>query len=169
MARTFTIVSNVDAKERCIMDKPKVYLAGIISGLDYKSATTWREYAQQELDKAGIIGASPMRAKKHLNPEDKLDEMGYDKNPMSTQEGITTRDRWDVMTCDVVLMNLLGAEKRSIGCSIEVGWADAWRKPIILVAEEGNVHEHAMLLQCCAYRVNTVDEAIDIAKKILVY
>ena len=38
--------------------------------------------------------------------------------------------------CDVVLMYLIGAKKVSIGTMIEAGWADAYRKPVVLVLED---------------------------------
>jgi hypothetical protein len=35
-----------------------------------------------------------------------------------------TRDRFDATRCDVLLVNLLGAERVSIGTMMEVAWAD---------------------------------------------
>lgn len=150
--------------------KPRVYLAGVISGLSFSEANTWREIAQKKLALYGIVGCSPLRGKDHLEDETVLHKAGYEGNPMSTKRGITTRDRFDVMNSDVVIMNLTGAESVSIGCMIEIGWSDANRKPVILVMEKGNPHEgHAMLDECTQYKVHTVDEAVEVARKILVY
>lgn len=149
---------------------PKVYLAGLISGFSFQEANEWREEAFKKLHKYGIAGASPLRGKDHLKDTTVLHKKGHDWNIMSTQKGITTRDRWDVRTCDIVIMNLLKAKEVSVGCSMEVAWADMLGRPVILVMEsEGNPHEHAMLLECCGYRVETMDEAIEVARKILIY
>lgn len=151
------------------MNRPKVYLGGIISGLSFKDANEWREIAQKKLEMYGIQAASPLRGKDHLADETVLHKMGYEKKVMSSQKGITTRDRWDVMSSDLIIMNLLGAKSPSIGCSMEIAWADLLRKPIVAIMEPGNVHEHCMLLECVNFRVHTVDEAIEITRKILVY
>lgn len=152
------------------MKAPKVYLAGSISGLSFGTANEWRELAQRKLALYGITGASPLRGKDHLKDETVLHKQGYNKNVMSTNRGITTRDRWDVMTSDVVIMNLHGAKDVSIGSVMEIAWADLLKKPVILIMEkEGNIHEHCMLTECVQFRVETVDEAIEVARKILVY
>ena len=149
---------------------PKVYLGGIISGLRFDKANAWREEAIKKLTAYNIKAASPLRGKDHLKDKTVLHKKGFEGNVMSTQKGITTRDRWDVMTCDLVIMNLLGAEGCSIGCSMEIAWADLCRTPVILVMEKrGNPHEHAMLLECIDYRVDTMEQAIEVARKILIY
>ena len=151
------------------IDKPKVYLAGIISGASYGDAIGWREWAAKELALAGITGASPMRWKSHLNDEDVLDPMGYSGNVLSAPKGIITRDRWDVMTCDLIIANLLHAEKVSIGTVMEIAWADLLRKPIITVMEDDNIHHHCMLNPASGFIVPTLDDAVRIAKRILIY
>lgn len=149
---------------------PKVYLGGIISGLTFEEANLWREEAIKKLARYNIIGASPLRGKDHLKDTTVLHKKGFEGNVMSTQRGITTRDRWDVRTSDVIIMNLLNAKTASIGCSMEVAWADMLGIPVILIIEkDGNPHEHAMLLQCVGYRVETVDQAIEVARKVLIY
>lgn len=146
----------------------KVYLAGPITGTTYGGCTDWREYAIKELKKEGITGVSPMRAKTYLKKEEDIaDEY---TTPLSCQKGITTRDRWDITSCDLVLANLLGAKGVSIGTVIELGWADLSRKPIILVMEEeGNTHDHAMIREIGGYRVESLDEGLYIAKALLSY
>lgn len=155
--------------------RPSVYLGGIISGLTFKECNEWREIAQKKLGLYGIDGYSPLRGKEHLSDDTVLHKLGYEGNVMASQRGITCRDRFDVLNCDAVIMNLLGARSPSIGCSIEVGWANLSKKPIIAIMEpipkgekaSKNPHEHAMLLECIDYRVETVDEAVTVARKIL--
>jgi nucleoside 2-deoxyribosyltransferase len=73
----------------------------------------------------------------------------------------------DCTRSNLVLMNLLGADRVSVGTMIEVGWADAARNPIIVAMEPGNVHEHPMVSDCAGYIVPTLDEAINLAVSIL--
>lgn len=147
---------------------PRVYLVGPITGLDYKGATDWRDFAKEELSKYGIEALSPMRCKEYLLQE-RIIKSGYsDLNVLSKGKGITTRDRNDVMTSDLILANFLGATKVSIGSVLEYAWADAFRKPIITVIEkEGNVHEHAMLNELTGFRVETLEAGILVARAVL--
>jgi hypothetical protein len=51
---------------------------------------------------------------------------------------------------------------------MECAWAYAFDKPLIVVMEdEGNLHEHAMIREATGFRVNTIDKAIDVANSIL--
>jgi nucleoside 2-deoxyribosyltransferase len=71
------------------------------------------------------------------------------------------RDRYDLARCDLVLANLLGARTVSIGSVGEIFWADAMRKPVVLVREPHfNVHDHALInaIACCV--VDNLDAAV---------
>jgi nucleoside 2-deoxyribosyltransferase len=68
----------------------------------------------------------------------------------------------------VLLVNLLGALKVSIGTCMELGWADAARVPIIAVMEQsGNPHDHAMVNEVVGFRVEKVEHGLEIARAIL--
>lgn len=87
---------------------------------------------------------------------------------MSCAKGITSRDRFDCMRADAVLVNLLGATKVSIGTVMEVAWADSARKQIVLViGKDDQVHLHPMLTESCGYIVDNLDEAISIVERVL--
>lgn len=144
----------------------RVYLAGPITGLTFGAADDWRKYAVDVLMSHGIVGLSPMRGKafilKRIGEREVLGQT-YEDAPLSTQRGIVARDRFDVARADVVLFNLVGAEKVSIGTMIEYGWASAHGKMIVTVMEKtGNVHDHAFVRELSPYRVETLDEALDI-------
>lgn len=152
------------------MSKPRVYLAGPISGLTYDGATSWREEAADELSWAGILALSPMRGKEYLQGIGKIGgtpEESYMENVISTPPAIVGRDRNDTQKSDLVLMYLLGAEKVSIGTMIEAGWADAARVPLVIVMEKGNIHWHCMLNQIASYIVPTLNDGIDVVKLFL--
>lgn len=146
----------------------RVYLAGPISGLNYKECINWRVYAKLELAKYGIIGISPMRFKEHLN--DGRIISGSHNTILECGRGITIRARIDVKYCSLILVNLLGAKEVSKGTMIEYGWADAFRKPIITVIEkEGNVHDHPIVRELTGFRVESLKEGLEVARKILSY
>lgn len=153
--------------------RPSVYLAGPITGLTYDEGQDWRTYAQNWLDNEGIDGFSPLRAKGYLKSLGALDSGGtpdsayWGLNELSSPSGITTRDRFDCMGRDLVLANLLGAERISVGTCIELGWADASRTPLVVVMEEGNVHTHAMVEAVAGFIVPTLDEALMITRAVL--
>lgn len=144
-----------------------VYLAGPIKGLTYTDATEWREYAKQYLQKYGIITVSPMRFKTYLSTENKMPD-SVEQLPLSSEKGITTRDRNDVLTSDLVLANFLGAVVASCGTPIEFGWADAWRKPIVMVMEKThNPFDHGMMRSLAGFRVETLNEGLMIVRALL--
>lgn len=153
------------------MSRPSVYLAGPITGLTFDGASDWRDKAKHKLDLLGIDAFSPMRAKSYLRGVGTLAAAGQNYqglSPLSENKGITTRDRMDCMGRDLIIANFAGCERVSVGTCIEFGWADAARKPVILVMEdEGNCHEHGMILEIAGYRVKTLDEAIELARCIL--
>lgn len=90
-------------------------------------------------------------------------------NVLSSNKGITTRDRWDATRCDLLLVNLIGATTVSIGTVLEIAWADLSRTPIVCAIEPdgNNPHHHGMLNDIIGFRVPTLTEAVDIAKAIL--
>ncbi len=150
--------------------KPSVYLAGPISGLTFDGCTDWRKFVTSELGIDGIKAWSPLRAKEYLREFGVLDKLctGYSASSvLSSHRGIMTRDRFDATRCDVLFVNFIGATQVSIGTSMEIAWADAARIPIVCALEEGNPHEHGMILEAIGFRVPTLDQAITVTKAIL--
>lgn len=119
----------------------------------------------------GIVCYSPMRAKDYLAKLATISPTGQEyvsMSPLSTPRGVITRDRFDTQRVDLVIMNLLGATRVSIGSMIELGWADSVRTPIVVVMEpEGNPHEHMMVAELTGFRVTTLEEAKTICVAIL--
>ena len=148
----------------------KIYLAGPIAGLTFDDADEWRVQARTELAKAGIEGMSPLRGKSYLRALGTLTSQCVDEGRaglLSLPRSIMTRDYYDATTCDVLLVNLLGATRISIGTMMEVAWAYQLRTPIVCCMEEGNVHEHAMLDEAIGFRVKTLEEGIAVCLAIL--
>ncbi len=147
-------------------NKPLVYLAGGIAGLRGAEATDWRLDAAAALDIRDIECLDPMRAKAALSGQARIstDFNDYkDCGAFFTSKGIMTRDFNDVKRCDALLVNLLGAEKPSLGTIMELAWAFALQKPAVIAIEaSGNPHDnHPMIFEAMPFRVTTLDEAID--------
>jgi nucleoside 2-deoxyribosyltransferase len=146
----------------------KIYLAGPISGLTFEGAQDWRTYFMNTIDQQ-IACFSPLRGKDYLKMRGPL-EGSYDEFPLSTDRGITTRDRADCMGADLVVFNMLGATRVSMGTMVEFGWADAARVPSVLIMEkEGNIHDYPMVREIAGFRVDNLEDAIAISEIVLLH
>lgn len=170
------------------MDRMKVYLAGPITGLSFGAASDWRDDAKKMLEKASlgrVEGFSPLRSKDYLKSEGILMDT-YETTILSSQRGIMTRDFYDCISCDLIFVNMLGAEKVSIGTVMEIAWGFAFRKPIVLCMEKlaehfssasgvrvpdgekvQNIHEHAMLREAIGFRTDDFNQGIETVIKVL--
>jgi nucleoside 2-deoxyribosyltransferase len=147
-----------------------VYLAGPISGLTFDGASEWRDRARDELRTYGIEALSPLRSKEYLRALGELSpKCGREGKAgvLSLPRGIMRRDSFDVHRVSVVLVNLIGADRVSIGTAMEMAWA--WRAhiPVVVAMEDTNVHRHAMLDQATDYRVETIEEAIAVTISVI--
>ncbi len=84
-----------------------------------------------------------------------------------TDAVLTTRDRLMVGKSDVLVLDCLGATSLSRGSLVEIGWADELRKPVVLVAEEGNPHIFNMSLTLARFIVPTRQTAADVVNALL--
>ena len=138
------------------------YLAGPITGCSFDECVDWREKACAILPEE-IEGMSPMRGKSYLSGSESIDA-SYEDIAMSCARGIMTRDFNDCHRCDILIANFLGAEKVSIGTVMEVAWACANKTPIIAIMErEGNPHDHPMMTEAFGFRVENLEQAVDLA------
>ena len=164
----FNVVAWVKIQK--IMEK-LVYLAGPITGCNHKEAVDWRHTVGTKLHLANklIKTLSPMRGKPVLPSSQIYDAAtGSYEDPLRSSAGINTRDYNDVRRADLIFVNLLGATKVSIGTVMEIAWARAFNKPIVLIMEkEGNVHDHVMLKYPCGFIVPNIEEGLRVAKFIL--
>ena len=155
------------------MNRPLVYLAGGIAGLNAAEMLDWRHEASRQLYMRGLATLNPMRAKESLVTG--MDRVSFDfrqyagRGAFFTSRGIMTRDSTDVRRCDALLVNLLGLAQPSLGTIMELGWAYILNKPAVVAIEaEGNPHDgHPMIYEAMPFRVTTLDEAIDAVAVIL--
>jgi len=146
----------------------KVFLSGPISGLSFNEAVAWRDFAVEQL--APEINAySPLRQANFLKAQGKLNQ-SYSFNPLSTDRGINTRNHFDCQSADLILCNLLGAVRLSAGTIMEIAWAYAYRKPLVMAIEDSmNVHDQPMIREAISFRTQSLDEAIKITKSVLLH
>lgn len=146
-------------------DRPLVYLAGPITG-SHPTGNKWREYCRDQFA-PGIGTISPLR--QHFETIDESQELSPGDRLRLYKHGkaIAARDRFDVKRCDVLLVNLVGAKSVSIGSVGEIFWADAFRKPVVLARERGNIHTHAMLDGLIGWEVETLEAAVEIVRSLL--
>lgn len=146
--------------------KPSVYLAGPITGTKYDCSVGWRDYVKSQLAPE-IDCFSPMRAKQYLKAKESIADQ-YDEFVLSTQRGIFARDFHDCQKRDLIFINLLGANRVSIGTVMEIAWGAAFKKPIVLVMEkEGNPHNHALIREACPFHVETIEDGLFVTRAIL--
>jgi hypothetical protein len=138
--------------------KKALFLAGPLTGISYGDALDWRKYVESKLP-SDVIAFSALRGKEYVAKEAVLKD-SYPEHLLSTPQGTITRDRYDVSRCDALLVNFLKADRVSIGTIMEMAWADAWRIPIILAMEKGNIHDHAFVRQVAGFIAGDLDEAI---------
>lgn len=147
-----------------------VYLSGGITGLTHNEAANWRESVSKQLGELSggkIKTLSPMRGKRYLDNGQAIERFNDSKAALSTKQTIYTRDRNDTRRSDAILVNLLGATKVSIGTVMEIAWADAFEKPIVVVMEESNIHQHPILNEAARIIVPSLDIGVQLIYQIL--
>ncbi len=159
-----------------------VYLSGPITGLGYKQARYgWRREFELELREAERLSAgtegrpvnhltllSPMRHEGHLAELGVLTEANLPDHPLSTHRGIRRKDLLDVERSDLIVVCVLGAKDLSRGTLHEMGWADALRKPVVLIMEPaGNIHDSFFFTDSADFRVPTIREGAAMVHSLL--
>lgn len=108
-----------------------------------------------------------MRGKSFLRGQTKISGE-YPESPLCTAAAMTARDRFDVKDSDVMLVNLIGSGSISIGTMIELGWADAFRVPIVLaISPSDPCYNHPLVKEICAFKTENLREAVDIVNDLI--
>jgi len=141
----------------------RVYLAGPMTGLTYLEASVWRNWTSRRLAEFDIGCFNPFRG----IPESEFDNSPTGdktaKNIFATQRGIVSRDFADVIRSDVVLANLRGARKHTIGTCFEMAWAYLARIPLVVVMEEdGSVFDHPFVREAANWIVRDLETAVEV-------
>lgn len=124
-----------------------IYLAHPISGMSGAQVMDYYEDMKYRLGRMGYTVLQPMTGKGYLRTELEFKSHGYTGMPASTNHAILERDNWMVRQADVVLVDLSAAYAVSIGCVMELAWAQDHHKHTIVVMGPDNVHRHAFVLE----------------------
>lgn len=154
------------------MLKPRVYLAGPIAGTSWDEATGWRDWVAAELEKRGLAAVSPMRMKEWYKEHDAaltdyswLAEKNNREYLLSGEpHAIGMRDFNDVATSQGVLAYLpkeINDRRPSWGTSIELGWATAQRKLVVLVTDDPSLESHPLVRTHVGFIVDDLGLGVD--------
>jgi len=142
----------------------RVYCARPISGCSFDEVTTYYRETVDILKGMGYEVLFPMCGKGYLRNEIEFKAHGYN-NPLSTNHAIVERDRWMTQSCDILFVYLVGAKLVSIGSVAEMAWAHHMGKHTIVIMEEGNIHQHAFILDMADVIFPTYQEGLDYLEK----
>ena len=139
-----------------------VYLAGPIMGKTWVETESWRDEFKELVNNLHIRCLSPMRTQTSTSNEE---PNGWVQDADAPRAQIE-QDRFDVARCDIVVANITHMEEKSVGTIIEIGWADAYRKPIVLI-DATKQYRHPFLYHLASWRVTTIRDAAEIVSAVL--
>lgn len=147
------------------MNQKKIYLAGPITGLNWRETEGWRDRFKARLRDAvpHVIGFSPLREKGFLQNVGKIADK-YDGKLLSSQRAIMSRDFFDCQTADAIVANLTDAGRVSIGTVMEIAWGYHRRIPVIIIAEKDSLHDHSMLREAANWWVDNEEDALEVVR-----
>ena len=152
------------------MNQLQIYAAGPITGQSYHGATDWYELLRDGIPEAEIV--VPMRGKDWAKRVKKFKSGDYDKDfrltplnsAISSDNGIFSRDMWDVKRADLVFANLGDIEKVSIGTVCEITAAQLFGNLSVVIAKKGGVHDHPFIRQAAWVFVHDFADGITAAR-----
>lgn len=150
------------------MSRPRVYLAGKISGISYDRATGWRQEITQMLE-PDIECLNPMRHKEALAGDPCLARSNYSAGGVLTSaQGIIMRDLTDVRRADMLIVHFGELENTGFFTAYEMGMATALGKPIIVIADIDNPTRDRIVMQSgpLLVMVEEIPEAVTLARSV---
>jgi len=143
----------------------EIYCAHPISGLTYDEVVSYYEGVKKELESYGYKVLHPMTGKKCLRTDvtERFKPANY-REEVATNHAILTRDSWMVRQCNVLYLDLTGAKMISIGCVMELAMAYILGKYTVVVMEDGNIHNHAFVVEAASIVFKNSEKALDYLK-----
>ncbi|HCA51619.1 MAG TPA: hypothetical protein DEP24_00910 [Mycobacterium sp.] len=154
-----------------------VYLAGPILGCTKGEANDWRKYVDDRVSKrlditmppemdcwvrSKIRGISPLRCEPIVG---EVYTAIYDDPKFGTAKAIGVKNLYDTKAADIVLAYLpkpAAGKERSLGTVLEIGWAKAIGKPVIIVTDDPFVQGHPVVQFCADWMLDDLDQAVDV-------
>ncbi len=136
----------------------KIYYARPISGCSPQTVLDGYKNAARLFDGATVLTAHtcnvPLRFVRDKFPS------GARFHPGTSDHAIVKRDYWMVNQADLVYVDLMGAERVSIGCMMELAWAHQLGKHTVVALEKDNIHDHVFVLETADMRFTSEGQAI---------
>ena len=130
------------------MSKPKIYLAGKMSGLTYEQMNDWRRKVKTYLEGYGVQCLNPVD---YYNFE--LDRSTY------TEKEIKEFDLFLVKMSSLIIVNLEYPD--TIGTAIELQKAQDWGIPVIAFGRTEERPVHPWLDLCITKECKTMADALN--------
>lgn len=134
---------------------PVVYFAHPISGVSLEVVQQYYDDIRKMFGKICFV-QTPMDVVARTDLSERKESF---KDPAMVNDVITNRDYKFVEGCNVIFANLSKCTRVSIGTVMEIAWAYAHHKYIIIVMDENGLHEHGMILGTHPVVFKTFEEA----------
>lgn len=121
---------------------PVVYFAHPISGVSLEVVQQYYDDIRKMFGKICFV-QTPMDVVARTDLSERKESF---KDPAMVNDVITNRDYKFIEGCDVIFANLSKCTRVSIGTVMEIAWAYAHHKYIIIVMDKEGLHEHGMIL-----------------------
>ncbi|HKM20132.1 MAG TPA: nucleoside 2-deoxyribosyltransferase [Candidatus Dojkabacteria bacterium] len=121
---------------------PVVYFAHPISGVSLEVVQQYYDDIRKMFGKICFV-QTPMDVVARTDLSERKESF---KDPAMVNDVITNRDYKFVEGCNVIFANLSKCTRVSIGTVMEIAWAYAHHKYIIIVMDKEGLHEHGMIL-----------------------
>jgi nucleoside 2-deoxyribosyltransferase len=146
---------------------PVVYLYGPITGLSLHEARSWRRTAA-----AALAGEAEVIDPTRDSPDTTRRSESAATRALTAERLLhgkhtVARDRYDLRRSDLVLACFLGMRSVSIGAVGEIFWADAMGKPVVLVREADNIHNHDMLNDIAGWIFEDLESALELVRSVV--
>ena len=148
----------------------KIYVAHQITGLTFDEVVDY--YNRMYILLGNTYGYEvlyPMTAKGFLRTDEneRFKPKDYHQ-PVATNHAIVERDKWMVEQCDVLYCDFTGADRTLIGCIFELAWAQLLGKHTVTVIPEGNIHQHAFMLEASDICFTNTEDALEYLKYLII-
>jgi nucleoside 2-deoxyribosyltransferase len=152
--------------------KQSVYLAGGIHGLSFEEANGWRSRMRFALQSCNIGVINPMRGNDWMNNKRNSECIGKPPKTcnrpwLTSAQAILNRDLSDIDRCDAVIMNLTKNDAPKVGTLVELGYAYANKKPIIIFTDDERLDWHPFIKGMATMVVPNIETAIQEIESLL--
>lgn len=144
-----------------------IYPTGPIAGNAYLDVARWHQRLAEQLGSDFKL-LSQLRGTVAIVGSESFAKNFPPENVVMNNRTMVTRDFNDLLRCDALVANFLGATTVSIGSHHEIAWAYFARKPVIAIMEDqGNPNDHPFLRVAATFRTADFDLAVRVVQSML--